>query len=277
MKVKFLPQDVELDIEQGQTVMDLAHKNNIPIRSTCNGMPSCAECRVKVLDGDWNVNPPSRKELSLIGTGYYIDQRRLSCQMLCFGDITVDTTEQVEKSAEGPVTKKFLTKVHKESAAESHSLGGVMLEENNQLLQELQKDVPEAPVALTAASLDEGRKNKHRDRERGRNRGGSGQQNQRRDNNRAQQARGGQAGGQTRTNGGQFHNPAGNNIPSHAPHPQHVAGTASPEMSAGADVGGDRGDHGPGGSQRRRRRRGGRGRSRNRGGGGQGGGAQNSH
>jgi ferredoxin len=265
MKVKFLPQDVELEIEQGQTVMDLAHKNNIPIRSTCNGMPSCAECRVKVLDGDWNVNPPSRKELSLIGTGYYIDQRRLSCQMLCFGDITVDTTEQVEKSAEGPVTKKFLTKVHKDSAAESHSLGGVMLEENNQLLQELQKDVPEAPVALTAASLDEGRKSKHRDRGRNRGGGSGGQQNQRRDNNRSQQARGGQA----RSNGGQFRNPAGNNIPSHAPHPQHVAGTASPEMSAGADVGGDRGDHGPGGSsQRRRRRRGGRGRSRNRGDGG---------
>jgi ferredoxin len=271
MKVKFLPQDVELEIEQGQTVMDLAHKNNIPIRSTCNGMPSCAECRVKVLDGDWNVNPPSRKELSLIGTGYYIDQRRLSCQMLCFGDITVDTAEQVEKSAEGPVTKKFLTKVHKESAAESHSLGGVMLEENNQLLQELQKDVPEAPAALTAASLDEGRRSKHRDRDRGRNRGG-GQQNQRRDNNRGQQTRGGQPGRQARANGGQFHNPAGNNIPARAPHPQHVDGTASPEISAGADVGGDRGDHGPGeGGLRRRRRRGGRGRNRNRGGGGSGG------
>ena len=88
MKVKFLPQDIEIEIKQGQTVMDLAHEKGIAIRSTCNGMPSCAECRVNVVDGDWNTNPPSRKELSLIGTGYYIDQRRLSCQLLCFGDIT---------------------------------------------------------------------------------------------------------------------------------------------------------------------------------------------
>ena len=121
--------------------MDCAHKNGVAIRSTCNGMPSCAECRVRVTDGDYNCNPPSRKELSLIGTGYYIDQRRLSCQLLCFGDVTIDTTEQVEKVGEGPVTKKFLTKVHKSSAQESHSLGGVLIEQDGQLLSEIKKDV----------------------------------------------------------------------------------------------------------------------------------------
>lgn len=152
MKVKFLPQNVELEIKPGQSVMALGHENGIAIRSTCNGMPSCAECRVRVVDGDWNVNPPSRKELNLIGTGYYIDQRRLSCQVLCFGDITVDTAEQIEKSAEGPVTKKFLTKVHKSTASESHSLGGVLIEQDEQLLHELKKDVSEnvGPVAGSA-------------------------------------------------------------------------------------------------------------------------------
>jgi ferredoxin len=73
MKVKFVPQEVEFEIKQGQSVMDLAHEKGIPIRSTCNGLPSCAECRIRVIDGDWNTNPPSRKELGLIGTGYYIE------------------------------------------------------------------------------------------------------------------------------------------------------------------------------------------------------------
>jgi len=140
VKVKFIPQNVEHEILPGQTVMALAHEKGIVIRSTCNGMPSCAECRVRVVDGDWNVNPPSRKELNLIGTGHYIDQRRLSCQLLCFGDITVDTTEQNEKSAEGPVTKKFLTKVHKATAAESHSLGGILIEQDGALLKELKQE-----------------------------------------------------------------------------------------------------------------------------------------
>lgn len=154
MKVKFLPQNVELEIKPGQTVMSVAHENGIVIRSACNGMPSCAECRIRIIDGEWNINPPSRKELSLIGTGYYIDQRRLSCQVVCFGDIAVDTTEQIEKSAEGPVTKKFLTKVHKSSAQESHSLGGVMIEQDEQLLHELKKDVPEnVQPSATSAGL----------------------------------------------------------------------------------------------------------------------------
>jgi 2Fe-2S ferredoxin len=152
VKVKFVPQNIEVEIKSGQTVMDVAHKNGVAIRSTCNGMPSCAECRVRVVDGDWNTNPPSRKELGLIGTGYYIDQRRLSCQLLCFGDIVVDTAEQIEKSGEGPVTKKFLTKVHKTSAQESHSLGGVLIEQDGQLLQELKKDVAENVQPASASA-----------------------------------------------------------------------------------------------------------------------------
>lgn len=154
MKVKFVPQNLEIEIKQGQTVMAAAHEHGVVIRSTCNGMPSCAECRVRVTDGDYNCNPPSRKELSLIGTGYYIDQRRLSCQLLCFGDVTIDTTEQIEKSGEGPVTKKFLTKVHKNSAQESHSLGGVLIEQDGKLLQELKKDVAEnVQPSATSAGL----------------------------------------------------------------------------------------------------------------------------
>jgi len=164
MKVKFVPQNVELEIKQGQSVMDLAHQNGIEIRSTCNGLPSCAECRVKVVDGEWNLNPPSRKELGLIGTGFYIDQRRLSCQMLCFGDVTVDLQEQVEKAGEGPVTKKFLTKVHKATAAESHSLGGVLIEQEDALLQDVKKDVKDQPMR------------EERPRFEGRDRGGDRQQ-----------------------------------------------------------------------------------------------------
>jgi len=137
MKVKFLPLDKELEIEVGQSVMDLAHKNGIRIHSVCNGMPSCAECRVRIVEGDWNVVPPSSKEMSLIGTGYFIDQRRLSCQVKCFGDITVDISEQLEKANEDPVSKKFLARAQKESAADSHALGGILIEQEQAILKEV--------------------------------------------------------------------------------------------------------------------------------------------
>lgn len=102
MKVKFLPQEIELDIEPGQSVMELAHKNGIYIKSICGGLPSCSECRVRLVEGEENVFPPGSKELNLIGTGHFIDQRRLSCQIRCFGDVTVELSEQIEKEKKGP-------------------------------------------------------------------------------------------------------------------------------------------------------------------------------
>lgn len=131
MKVKFVPQNIELEIKPNQSVMNLAHENNVPIKSVCNGMPSCAECRVRVIEGEENVLPPSSKELALIGTGYFIDQRRLSCQLLCFGDITVDLAEQVEKQKESTASRKFLAK-KKDQTDESYAVTGNLIEQDNE-------------------------------------------------------------------------------------------------------------------------------------------------
>lgn len=97
MKVKFVPQNVEFEIKPGEPVMHVAQDHGLYIKSVCKGVPSCAECRVRVVDGEHNVLPPGTEELSLIGSGYFIDRRRLSCQLKCFGDIVVDLTEQIQK------------------------------------------------------------------------------------------------------------------------------------------------------------------------------------
>lgn len=97
MKVKFLPQNVEYEIELNETVLHLAQRNDLHIQSVCKGLPSCAECRIQIKEGEHNVPPPSSKELSLIGTAYYVDQSRLSCQLRCYGDVVVDLSEQIEK------------------------------------------------------------------------------------------------------------------------------------------------------------------------------------
>ena len=89
-KIKFLPDKLECDISSEKSVMELAFEKGIPIQSSCKGMASCGECRVIVVEGENHVLPPTSQEISLIGQGHYIDQRRLSCQLYCFGDITVD-------------------------------------------------------------------------------------------------------------------------------------------------------------------------------------------
>lgn len=97
MKVKFVPQNLEFEIKPGQSVMHLAEDHGIYIKSVCRGVPSCAECRVTIAEGEQNVFPPTAPELQLIGTGWFIDRRRLSCQMQCLGDVTVDLSEQLAK------------------------------------------------------------------------------------------------------------------------------------------------------------------------------------
>lgn len=131
MKVKFIPQNIELDIEPNQSIMKLAHENGIYIKSVCGGLPSCAECRVKVVEGETNVLPPSQKELNLIGTGYFIDQRRLSCQLKCFGDVVIDLTEQIAKQAtDGPRRPQGSKKDESEA---SYAVSGNLIQQDETL------------------------------------------------------------------------------------------------------------------------------------------------
>ena len=133
MKVRFVPQNVSVEVESGKSVMELARENKLPVSSSCNGMCSCAECRVYIVKGEAHVLPPSAKEVELIGGGYFIDNRRLSCQLFCFGDVTVDLSEQVEREKQSGVMKKqFLKQISKDSK-ESSSLGGILLEQDQEI------------------------------------------------------------------------------------------------------------------------------------------------
>ncbi len=132
MKVKFLPQNVSVDIKPGKNVMELARENKLPISSSCNGMCSCAECRVYIVEGEAHILPPSAKEVELIGGGYFIDNRRLSCQLFCFGDVTVDLSEQVDRGKQA-VKKQFLKHLSKGGVEESSSVGGILVEQDQEI------------------------------------------------------------------------------------------------------------------------------------------------
>lgn len=98
MKVKFLPINKEIEITPEKTLLQAALENHVDIKSICKGKLICAECRVKVVEGEANCLPPSKAELNLIGSAWQLDSRRYACQVRCFGDVTVDITEQVQRS-----------------------------------------------------------------------------------------------------------------------------------------------------------------------------------
>ncbi|WP_413288333.1 2Fe-2S iron-sulfur cluster-binding protein [Bdellovibrio sp. HCB337] len=136
MKAKFVPQNIELEVNPNKSLLQIATENQIEIRSICKGVPSCAECRVRVVEGENNVLPPAKAELNLIGTNWRIDGRRLSCQMRCYGDVTIDMTEQIEKQENQ--TKK-VRGFRSQKQVESHAVQDTML------LSEKPDDRPEQP------------------------------------------------------------------------------------------------------------------------------------
>ena len=156
MKVKFLPQDVEVDIKPGQSVLNVAHDNGIHIQSVCKGIPSCAECRVQVVEGATNVLPPMPEELNLIGTAHFVDQRRLSCQMRCFGSVVVNLEEQIAK--EQVSAKRPQGRAHKEEADSSARMGNILEDTETVELEITEEERREAELAMAEKEARDKRK-----------------------------------------------------------------------------------------------------------------------
>jgi hypothetical protein len=50
---------------------------------------------VKISQGEQNALPPTEPEIHLLGNNFYLDGRRLSCQLYCFGEMTIDVSEHI--------------------------------------------------------------------------------------------------------------------------------------------------------------------------------------
>lgn len=133
MKIKFFPQNVEVDVNPNKSILEIAREQGIFIQSSCNGMCACGDCRVFLQEGEGHVFPPTAKEIGLIGRGHYLDQRRLSCQLYCFGDVSVNLEEQEERANQGKISKQFLERAQKKTPEEAKSRGGILIQEDEDI------------------------------------------------------------------------------------------------------------------------------------------------
>ncbi len=117
MKIKFMPQNIEVDVDPSKSLLKIATEAGLKIKSICGGIASCGECRVKIIEGDNSIPEPGKPELNMIGSSYYLDGRRLSCQVRCFGSVTVDLTEQINKVDTQKKVRGFRSKDTRELSA----------------------------------------------------------------------------------------------------------------------------------------------------------------
>lgn len=135
MKLKFIPQNIEVEVNPEKSVLEVSRELGLKIQSSCNGMCSCGDCRVFVREGGTNFLLPTGKELKLIGQGHYIDQRRLACQLYCFGDVVIDLSEQNERESHGKISQQFLRRTQKSSAKEAQSKSDILIEDDEDIKQ----------------------------------------------------------------------------------------------------------------------------------------------
>jgi 2Fe-2S ferredoxin len=85
-RVTFIHPDgkrVELTVEVGQSLLEIAHANGIPIEGACEGFMACGTCHV-IVDPAWaeKLARPSDEEQDMLDLVYGLTRRsRLGCQI----------------------------------------------------------------------------------------------------------------------------------------------------------------------------------------------------
>ena len=106
-KVKFLPSEKEVEAKVGDNLLKVSVKADVGLRYSCGGVPSCAMCRVAVVEGEEHLSKMEMKETDLLGNTYFVTKRRLACQtkILDEGDIVLDVSEHLESESSEEVSK----------------------------------------------------------------------------------------------------------------------------------------------------------------------------
>ncbi|MCA9521447.1 MAG: 2Fe-2S iron-sulfur cluster binding domain-containing protein [Myxococcales bacterium] len=161
--IRFIPQNVEIEVCSETSVLAAAQKAGLSIATICNGKASCSECRIKIHDGEDNMSPIVFKEKEHLGNLYFITKERLACQTFAVdGVLSVEILRAEIESKRERSRRKALAR-SKENAkrlAERHA------EKKARELPPEPKRVEEPEVvAAASAGAGSGRRRRRRSRQ----------------------------------------------------------------------------------------------------------------
>ena len=84
-RIKFLPDEREVTVEEGQTLLDAAREANVYVGAICNGEGICGKCRVVIREGDVLCESTEFLTRDEIRRGY-----ALACRVEPKGDLVVE-------------------------------------------------------------------------------------------------------------------------------------------------------------------------------------------
>ena len=88
-KAYFLPEKIEVEVKEGETLLKAAGAAGVPHVKVCGGIGRCSTCRVIVLDGLQNCSPPTKDEQIIVEMLNLPPNVRLACQTTITGPVKV--------------------------------------------------------------------------------------------------------------------------------------------------------------------------------------------
>ena len=93
-KVTFLPDNFEVEVADGQSILDAVEYYDIPLRHKCGGSCNCGTCHVIVEEGAEFISRMGEEEEDTLDHSLEVtNESRLACQCQIHGDVVVTIPE----------------------------------------------------------------------------------------------------------------------------------------------------------------------------------------
>jgi class 3 adenylate cyclase/nitrite reductase/ring-hydroxylating ferredoxin subunit len=121
VQLRSLPDDVEFEVVEGESVLEASRRANLPLANACGGKAKCSTCRIWLLDGADDLPPPNEAEAEMIERLGLAGKIRLACQLrpkteFSFRRLVLDETDL-----------RTASQLHRSSAAKAGTLKPVVI------------------------------------------------------------------------------------------------------------------------------------------------------
>jgi len=89
LKLSFFPESQQIEMLEGETILQTALRANVPLTHMCGGVARCSTCRVHVMEGLENCQPRTAQEQDVAEILKFPPEIRLACQTTVKGPVKV--------------------------------------------------------------------------------------------------------------------------------------------------------------------------------------------